>query len=101
MKILLLHTCMVIGGIERVLLSYMKIFKALNYHTDVLLIYDINGEDSLQQELASQYNVNYVLSNKKTISIFHSKRQKHKALKHKLYYEYHRFMLNKKLNDNI
>lgn len=102
MKILILHKYMVIGGIERVLLSYARLFNELNYNVDVLITYDISHYMSnLQADLENISNVSYVISKDKSKTILERQKNKNNHIVNKLLYEYGRLEIAKSLKKRI
>lgn len=102
MRILILHQWLVVGGIERVLLSYLPIFKRLNYNVSILLTYNLAyKEKSLQKSLPNDINVDYIFSEEESKKILNLKENKKLSLIHKLRYEYNRLIINYKISSAI
>lgn len=98
MNILILHKAMVMGGIEKNLLTYTTLFKELGYHLDFLFTYELSHtKHHLQDELyKSDVNLHYVLSSQQSNTILASQAKKRHSLKHKLQYELSRYFVEYK-----
>lgn len=98
MNILILHKAMVMGGIEKNLLTYTTLFKELGYHLDFLFTYELSQKKyHLQDELFKlNSNLHYVFSSQLSNKILTSQTNKRYSLKHKLYYELSRYLVEYK-----
>lgn len=94
MKILILHKGMVIGGVEKVLLSYVNIFREMGIDIDILLTYNLSFKKEHLQDNLSSFPVYYTLSSQMSSNILNAKEEKKKSFRSKAYYELSRFYLN-------
>lgn len=63
MKILFLHKWLVMGGIERILINYLKLLSNnKNYTIDLLMAYDA-GNNVFYTEIPSDIKVHYLFDN--------------------------------------
>ncbi|WP_274585352.1 glycosyltransferase [Neisseria leonii] len=87
MKILILHKWLVAGGIERVLLFYLAVFKQLNYQVDLLLTYDLGDKNVFRSEIPAQIHIQSVLDTDNSLALERAGKRRKKSLWHKMYYE--------------
>lgn len=100
MKILLLNKWFVTGGIERCLLSYLKIFDQLGYQVVVLSHYDVSyAEKNFHNELV-QYseNIRFAFSceQKETQSYFHKIEKRRTSIINRLSYRLEKWRIKRK-----
>lgn len=88
MKILILNKWLVAGGIERVLLFYLAIFKKLNYQIDLLLTYDLGDKNIFRAEIPNEINVQSVFDEITSSSLQKAREKRKKSLFHKIYYQW-------------
>ncbi|MDO4223904.1 MAG: hypothetical protein Q4D05_07755, partial [Acinetobacter sp.] len=62
MKILILHKWLVAGGVERVLINYLSVFKCLNYEVELLITNDLGEKNVFQKELPENTQYRYVFN---------------------------------------
>lgn len=109
MKILVLNRWFVTGGIERVLISYLDIFKQLKFDTTVVSIYDVSYmPTNLHSSLTSlddRILFKYILDSKESKSYFMLREKRKKNLFSKILYEIKKVIIKKKvkryLKDNV
>lgn len=105
MKILVLNKWFVTGGIERCLLSYLKIFEQLEYQVVVLSHYDMSYTDTnLHCELATfSQNIRFIFSCDKyeTKSYFNKAKKKKSSLINRISYKLTKLAIGKKIENKI
>lgn len=88
MKILILNKWLVTGGVERVLISYIKLFKLIKYDTKVISLYDIGYTNkNLHSEIDIDTNLSFILDRNKSKKYFEAKHQRKNSLSQKIKYE--------------
>lgn len=60
MKILILHKKFIVGGVERVLFSYLKIFHQLNYNIELLVTYDLASNNIFFDNIPDNVQVSFI-----------------------------------------
>lgn len=96
MKILILHKGMVIGGVEKVLLSYIHMFREMSIHTDILLTYNLSFTKEQLQDNILSFPAYYTLSPELSSILLNAKEGKKKSFISKVHYELSRFYVNLK-----
>ncbi|MDG6410030.1 glycosyltransferase [Glaesserella parasuis] len=101
MKILVLNRWFVTGGIERVLISYLDIFKQSKFDTTVVSIYDVSYmPTNLHSSLTSlddKILFKYILDSKESESYFMLREKRKKSFFSKLLYEIKRPIIKNKV----
>lgn len=105
MKILILNTWLITGGVERALLSYIKTFTTLNYKIEILSTYNVSYmHKHLQSELESYLNIDnieYIFDSDQSKKISLIKEKRKISFFHKLRYEYFRYKVQKAIKTSL
>lgn len=101
MKILILNKWLVAGGIERVLLFYLAIFKKLNYQIDLLLTYDLGDKNIFRAEIPKEINVQSVFDEITSSSLQQAREKRKKSLLHKIYYQWCKWQWQQKYKKTL
>lgn len=102
MRILILHKFLVVGGIERTLLSYLPILNDLGYQTEIVFTYNLEHVGNhLQALLPKHQSVDYVFSTKQSKFLLTLQQQKKYSLFHKIGYECSRCFIQRKIIQKV
>ncbi|WP_053067732.1 glycosyltransferase [Muribacter muris] len=97
MKLIIFNQWLVIGGIEKVLLSYLSIFRQLGYDIELAITYNVDAfPKHFQNELPSGIKTYFCLSDTDSKYFLDIRENKKNSLKSKLRYEYNRIILDRK-----
>lgn len=97
MKLIIFNQWFVIGGVEKVLLSYLSMFKKLGYEIELAITYNLNSfPNHLQNEIPFGITTHFCLSDTISKRLIDIKQNKKNSIKEKLQYEYNRIIFNRK-----
>lgn len=86
MKILIVHKWLVAGGVERILVNYLKIFKKLGIEADLIIKHDL--EDNFFQGNLQYNRLSFFMSKEESNHFYEVQKYRKRSLLHKLHYEY-------------
>lgn len=101
MKILILHKALIIGGIEKVLITYLKLLSKLNYDIDLHLTYDLKNNNIDFKEIPRKTKTTFSLNQMEFLTLEESRKNRKKSIFHRVYYEIQRRIQKEKYCHHI
>lgn len=87
MNILVLQQCLVMGGRERVLISYLQLWQQLGWQIDLYIMYDLGADNFFQDQIPHGIPYQFIFSQDDQTRLEQIRRQKAQRRKHSLWYK--------------